>query len=467
MSIALAEQYEENGEYEKALDEYKKSYESNSKDLSLLERLGSLSVMLDKKDDAELYYNKMLELDATNVMAYEQLMDIYVTTDKFKYYIYRGNLHSVSHQYEHAINDYKKALNFCHENHEAQVTTRFVLGTLFEQTGNTTKAIDEYLKILDIDHTQPEVYIRLANMYLTEDVPGSAIETLERAINDGCENDTIREQLSRIYLRNNQPEKAKETTKDELFKIKCMIIAGERDEAFKELSKVEAKYKDNPELYALKAQYYYEEKDYDKALENVLEYNKRQPNTPVGFQMSALIYEGKKDDYNAALNWGKYNLSRGNKDVAINEFLNAYQLKDDDANLLQTLATLLESTGEKHHAMEFYEKLQKLEPANRTALQKLADYRESIGDYRTQADYLEQLLETDKRNLNLIKQLGQLQEKLKNKPEAVKYYKRYLEIAQQGADFDKIQAKLAKLENTEMVQEEGLIDKIMRFFNKD
>ena len=107
MSIALAEQYEENGEYEKALDEYKKSYESNSKDLSLLERLGSLSVMLDKKDDAELYYNKMLELDATNVMAYEQLMDIYVTTDKFKYYIYRGNLHSVSHQYEHAINDYK------------------------------------------------------------------------------------------------------------------------------------------------------------------------------------------------------------------------------------------------------------------------------------------------------------------------------------------------------------------------
>ena len=105
-------------------------------------------------------------------------------------------------------------------------------------------------------------------------------------------------------------------------------------------------------------------------------------------------------------------------------------------------------------------------PTTKT-LQKLADYRASIGDYRMQAEYLEKLLETDKRNLNLIKQLGELQEKLKNKPEAIKYYKRFLEVAQQGVEFEKIQAKLAKLENTEMVQEEGLIDKIMRFFNKE
>lgn len=466
MSITQAEQYEDNEQYDKALEEYKKSYESNPRDLSLLERLANLSNMLGKKDDAEEYYNKILELDATNVMAYEQLMDIYVTTDKFKYYIYRGNLHSVQHQYEHAINDYRKALNFCHDNQDAQTSTRFVLGTLYEQTRNPTKAIDEYLKVLDFDHTHAEVYTRLANLYIIEDAPASAVETLERAIKDGFDTDIIREQLSRLYLKNNQPQLAKETTNNELFKIKCMLVAGEQDEALKELTRVEDKYKDNAELYALKAQYYYETKDFDKALENVLEHSTLLPNSAVGFQMAALIYEGKKDDYNAALNWGRFNLARGNKDVAINEFLNAYQLKEDDADLLQTLAVLLENAGEKHHSMEFYEKLQRLEPANRMALQKLADYRESIGDYTGQADYLEKLLETDKRNIILLHQLGNLHEKLRNKDEAVKYYKRYLEIASEGPEFEKVQKKLAKLENTQMEQEEGLIDKIMRFFNK-
>lgn len=466
MSITQAEQYEDNEQYDKALEEYKKSYESNPRDLSLLERLANLSNMLGKKDDAEEYYNKILELDATNVMAYEQLMDIYVTTDKFKYYIYRGNLHSVQHQYEHAINDYRKALNFCHDNLDAQTSTRFVLGTLYEQTGNPTKAIDEYLKVLDFDHTHAEVYTRLANLYIIEDAPASAVETLERAIKDGFDTDIIREQLSRLYLKNNQPQLAKETTNNELFKIKCMLVAGEQDEALKELNRVEDNYKDNAELYALKAQYYYETKDFDKALENVLEHSKLLPNSAVGFQMAALIYEGKKDDYNAALNWGRFNLARGNKDVAINEFLNAYQLKEDDADLLQTLAVLLENAGEKHHSMEFYEKLQRLEPANRMALQKLADYRESIGDYTGQADYLEKLLDTDKRNIILLHQLGNLHEKLRNKDEAVKYYKRYLETASEGPEFEKVQKKLAKLENTQMEQEEGLIDKIMRFFNK-
>lgn len=466
MSVTLAEQYEDNEQYDKALEEYKKAYEHNKKDLSILERLANLSLMLGKKDDAAGYYSAILALDATNVMAHEQLMDIYVQTDKYKYYICRGNLHSVTQQFEHAINDFKKALNYCQDNHEAQTATRFVLGTLYEQTNNPIKAIDEYLKVLDFDHSNPEVYTRLANLYLTEDATGSAIETLERARKDGFDNDIIREQLSVIYLKNNQPKLAKELTGNDLFRIKCMLAGGEKDEAKKALDEIENKSKDNPEFYALKAQYYYENGEFESALENVKEYSKLQPNTAVGYQMTALIYEGLKDEYNATLNWGRYNLARGNQDVAINEFLNAYQLKEDDANLLQTLANLLESSGEQHHAMEFYEKLQRLEPANKTALQKLADYRESIGDYPMQEEYLAKLLETDKRNIALIKKLAELNEKLKNKPQAVSYYKKYLEIAPEGAEFEKVQNKLAKLENTEIVQEEGLIDKIMKFFSK-
>ncbi len=168
-----------------------------------------------------------------------------------------------------------------------------MLGTLYEQTGNPTKAIDEYLKVLDYDHKQQEVYIRLANIYAREDAVPSAVETLERAIKEGFDTDNIRENLANLYLKNNQPKKAGEITRDELTKIKCLLTEGKTSEAFDALTKAEEKYKDNPKLYSLKAEYYYLEKDFDKALEAVEQYDKFQPNTALAFQMKALIYDEK------------------------------------------------------------------------------------------------------------------------------------------------------------------------------
>ena len=110
MSIETAEQLEENGQYEEAYAEYKKSYAHNPNDLSLLAQLGHVAMILDKKDEAAEYYNKMLTLDATNPTAYEQLMDIYIDTDKYKYYVSRGNYHIVQQQLEHATHDFQKAI---------------------------------------------------------------------------------------------------------------------------------------------------------------------------------------------------------------------------------------------------------------------------------------------------------------------------------------------------------------------
>ena len=223
MSLQTAEQYEENEQYTQAYEEYKKLHEKNPKDLSILERLGHLSMLLDNKEEAADFYTKILEFDATNVLAYEQLMDIYVTTDRFKYYVYRGNLHSVEHQLEHAINDYKKAVNSAQEDKD-MLSARFVLGTLYEQTGNNVKAIDEYLKVIDHEDTHEEVYIRLSNLYLKEDAIPSAIEVLERARKSGFDTINIKEKLSDLYLKNGNPEKAIDITSDELTKVKCNII---------------------------------------------------------------------------------------------------------------------------------------------------------------------------------------------------------------------------------------------------
>ena len=466
MSLQTAEQFEENEQYTQAFEEYKKLYERNPKDLSLLERLGHISMLLDNKEEAAKYYSEILESDATNVLAYEQLMDIYVTTDKYKYYVYRGNMHTVEHKLEHAINDYKKAINCAQEDKEI-ISARFVLGTLYEQEGNNIKAIDEYLKVIEHEDTHEEVYTRLANLYVKEDAVPSAIDVLERGRKAGFDSVNLNEQLADLYLKNQNPEKAIEITSDELTKVKCLLDMDKKSEAFEKLQKMEGQYNHIPQFYSLKAQYYYMTKDFDKALECVEEFDKYEKNSPLTYQMRALIYEEKNDDYNSYLNWGKYNLVRGNKDIAINEFLNANQIKDNDINLLNTLAMLLEESGDKNHAMEFYEKISKLDETDKKSLQKLAEFRESIGDYKAQAEYLLKLYHLDKRNSTTVRQLGEAYEKLRNKPAAVECYEKYLEIGKGNPDYSKIQHKLEKLQNTEMQEEEGFIDKIMKWFNKN
>lgn len=466
MSLQLAEQFEENEQYAEAFGEYKKLYEKNPKDLSILERLGHLAMLLNKHEDAAEYYSKILEFDATNPLAYEQLMDIYVNTDRYKYYVYRGNLHQVEQKYEHAINDYKKALSVTQEEKEI-ISARFVLGTLYELTGQSLKAIDEYLKLVDYESTNEEVYIKLANLYVKENAVGSAVEILERARTHGFDTHNVKESLAALYIKDGNAQKALDVTADDLTKVKCLLENGDTEEAKKMLNDMENNYKNNAQFHSLKAQYYYISKDFDKALECVNEFDKYSNNSPLTYQMRALIYENQNDDYNAHLNWGKYNLLRNEKDVAINEFLNAYQLKDDDENLVSTLAMLLEDSGDRNHAMEFYERLSQIAPNDKKSLEKLAEFRESIGDYRGQADFLEKLYELDKRNASVVKNLAKAYEKLRNKPAAIEFYNKFLEIGKGLPDYEKIQNKVEKLAHTDMQEDEGLIDKIMRWFNKE
>ena len=465
MSLQLAEQYEENEQYEQAYEEYKKLGERNPKDLSILERLGHLAMLLDKKDEAAEYYSKILESDATNTLCYEQLMDIYVTTDKYKYYVYRANLHTVEHKYEHAINDYKKAVNSAQNDNDI-LNARFVLATLYEQEGNNLKAIDEYLKVIDYENTHEDVYLRLSNLYLKEDALPSAIEVLERARKSGFDTPKVKEALADLYVKNGNSESAYEVTSDELTKVRCLLDLGKKSEAFEKLQQMEEQYGHIAQYHSLKAQYYYMTGDYEKALESVEEFDKAEKNSPLTYQMRALIYEEQNNDFLAHINWGKYNLVRGNKDIAINEFLNAYQLKNDDLDLLNTLARLLEENDDKNHAMEMYERIAKLDETDKKALGKLADFRESIGDYREQAEYLLRLYKLDKRNSTVVRKLGEAYEKLHNKPASIECYEKYLEIGKGNPDYAKIKAKLEKLSNTEMSEDEGLLDKIIGWFSK-
>lgn len=465
MSLQLAEQFEANEQYEQAYQEYQKSLEQSPDDLGILERLGHLALILEKPEEAANYYHKILEKDVTNPLAYEQLMSIYENTDRYKYYVYRGNKNSLEGKLEFAINDFKKALS--HASEETQIVmTRLTLANLYRQLGNTMKAIDEYNFILEYDNLHEDIFLQLADIYLKDGAHPSAIDALMRAKQKGFDTDKINEALAAVYLKSGDPEKTIEFTKDELLKIQAMLEIGKVDEAYEKLQSLPEDYKKTPRYYTLQAQYYYSAKEFDKALEFIDEYDKMVPNSPLTYQMRALVYEEKGDEYNTHLNWGKYNITRKNIDVAINEFLNAVQLKDDDIDLLFTLASLLTDTGETNHAAEYYEKIVELDPNNKEALRKLASFREGIGDYKMQVHYLEKIVDVDPKDLGALKDLARGYERIKSNKKAIEIYQKYLDLVKDPVDHKMAQARLDKLTSSVSDEEEsvGLIDKIMKFF---
>ena len=108
--MKLAEQLELDEKYEEAYAEYRKELPHKQNDIELLTKLAHIALILEKKDDAKAYYGKILELDSANILAHEQLIDLFANEDKFKYYLFRGNLHSLQQQFSYAKNDYKKAI---------------------------------------------------------------------------------------------------------------------------------------------------------------------------------------------------------------------------------------------------------------------------------------------------------------------------------------------------------------------
>ncbi|MBO7258197.1 MAG: M48 family metalloprotease, partial [Alphaproteobacteria bacterium] len=136
-------------------------------------------MLVDKKDEAKAYYAKMLEVDSANILAHEQLIDLYANEDKFKYYLLRGNLHALQQLMSHAKNDYKKAIEHAKDSVEA-LPARYLHAGICEEQGKIQEAIDDYLRISDDDENNPLVFIKLAELYEKSEGIIASIEILER-----------------------------------------------------------------------------------------------------------------------------------------------------------------------------------------------------------------------------------------------------------------------------------------------
>lgn len=414
--MTLAEQYENDEQYEKAYEEYKKQYENGKENVHILQKLGHLASILNKKDEAEEYYKKVVALDKKNIVAYEQLMDIcFENNDKFTYYLSRGQMHVLQEQYEHAINDFKKAIAHG-EQDERLNSTRYMLANLYEKTNQPNKAIDEYLKISDTEYASSETYLKLAALYYKTDFLESAIEILQRAKDDGFEG--LDEALAQYYSRANDSEKALNLTKDNMLKARSLMELGRNDEAIELLKSMHDQYKNDSQYCALIAQYYFEIGELETALEKVNEFAKVAPNSPLIYQMRALIYEKKGDEFNEHVNWAKFNNLKGDTDIALNEYMIAHQIDENNIDVIITIADTLDKT-DKNHSVEFYEKLLELQPNNKRALQKLAEFRDRIGDYIEMVNYLDKLKQIDPRNPYVIANYERANQMVTNPPSII------------------------------------------------
>lgn len=392
----LAEQLEQDEKYEEAYAEYKKQMVQKPADVELLTKLGHLALILEKKEDAKIYYAKILEIDPPNILAHEQLIDIFMHEDRFKYYLLRGNLRALQQQMSHAKSDFKKAIDHAKDPQEA-LPARYLYAGLCEGQGRLNEAIDEYLRISDYDEKNPVVFLKLAELYEKTEGLVAAIQTLERGRKDRGFKD-FEEILAGYYIRNSQPEKAHELAQSELTKARALFDMGRNDAGYEILMGVKDKYSKEKIFHSLLAQYYFQKDMFEEAFKEIDEYEKIDSKSPLIYQMRALIYEKQGDAFNEHINWGKYNVMRGEKDVALNEYLTAYRFNDKDVDLIETIAALLEAEGDKTKASEFYERLADVDPKNRLALEKIAEFRESIGDNYGAIEYMERLKEIDPRN---------------------------------------------------------------------
>lgn len=340
-------------------------------------------------------YTKIIELAPGDEVALSQLMDLYLERDKFMYYITRANVNIVQQKYEHAINDVKKALNLESQSIEALRK----LGRLYKVTGKNLRAVDEFLKILDIDANQKDAYMELIDLYTKENSPESAIGIAKKAVANFAQDSEFKNILANLYFKSGDYKNALETVEDDFLKAKILLQDEQNDSAKEILNKLKEDknmYKESNKeqlaaYYLLEAQYYYNKKEFDEALNYVEKYTDLSLPNALSFQMKALIYEGMGDEFKSSYNWGYCYKVRKRFDEAIVEFTHAHNAKPDDKNTLIELANLYANNGEKFASMEYWKKVYEIDKDKRAG-QILGDFYYEQGDLRL-AEYYGKTIE--------------------------------------------------------------------------
>lgn len=470
-SILMKVQELENNElYEEAVKELEKVADKFSDDAEFVKTLAMDYEVLNRPEDAIIYWEKYKKLAPNEPISYSQLIDLYFTKDKFEYYCNRAKLKIIEQKPAQAIDDYKKAIANT-DNQENISDTRLLLGVLYEALGKTTNAIDEYLRLTDVED-DIDIYYRLINLYQKEG-NNELLHFMHTAIQKFPDEVEFKEITAKLYHKSGDLDKALKYAQSDLLKTKIYLEQNKNDKAFEFLKNYNISNKKSDELinyYSLMAEYYYNLDEYDKAFTQLNEIEKLAPNNLLLHQMRAILYEAEKKEFQSHLSWAKYYELRGENQLVNDELLNAHSIEPQNIDIIKKLIKNYENLNDKHAALEFCEKLYKIDEKDFSVLRKLGEFYFAEGEYSVAVNFLEKLYVLNKSDYKNLKLLADAYEKIKDFESAKQALEKYVSLAPVGTETEIIKNKISKM-GTPNYQEssscsDGFLDKIITFFTK-
>ena len=455
----------DNEQYDKAYELLQNSYEKLKEDAEYLEKIALLAKTIGKEEDAEKYWEELVVVNPNSLVAYSELLDIYINKNNYKYYLTRAKYKILNEKVTQSIDDYKKAINSTAEENEI-LNARFLLAKAYEHTGKIQNAIDEYYRIIE-QKDDMAIYYKLADLYCEINDRYSAINILQRGVKAFENVDELSEYLAGLYLREGQYDKALEYARNDFSKIKAYLMKGENNTAFDLLSKINDK--SNANYYALMAEYYFNIKDWDKCNEFIEKFNELSPQNPLVYQMKSLVCDANNDSYGYHYNMGKCYSYKQDYELALSEYLLAHRCDASKSGAVKEIIKINEASGDKSSLMEFYEKLASQEPDNSMALKGLGDIYVDLYEFNSALEYYLKAVKISDSDYDIYYKLGFCYEKLKNISKAKEYYQKYIDKAPLSPDSEKLKEKVSKMASDESditQSQDGFIDKILSLFHK-
>jgi len=341
-------------------------------------------------------YNEIIKLNPVDEVALSCAMDIYLELDdKFNYYLARANVNIAQNKIEYAINDTKKALELNQEN----INARRKLARLYKVANKNLKSIDEFAKLIELSPKEYDVYFEMVELYLKEDALDSAVNIAQSGLKLFPGDEKLCNLAAQLYFKADDLKAAFDIAKSEFLKAKILLQAEKNEDAKKILDSFIPDSLDDTSrknYFILCAQYFYNTKAFDKALENVEAYVKIASPDALSFQMKSLIYEGLDDEFNAYLSRGFMKKLQKKTDEAIAEFLNANRIKPDDKTSLIELAKLYSLIKEKYVSMEYWQRVYNIDQ-DPEAREILAEFYYSDGNFEKAREFGKVLPQKEKK----------------------------------------------------------------------
>ncbi|MDD3149232.1 MAG: tetratricopeptide repeat protein [Candidatus Gastranaerophilales bacterium] len=474
--LRAAEVFELADRDREAIDIYEEFYNKNNKDADIIGKIAHLARVIDDNRKAVEFYNKLLEIDNNDILALNELIDLYQHTNRYAYYQHKSTLNKIEGRPSQAIGCLKKALLET-EDENQQIETRKELAKLYLQQQNYLLAIDEFLKILEKSE-DIEIYKNLAEAYMSVDSPTSAMEVYENILKiTPDEKDSMRE-LAEIYIDFEENKKALvlleklekldfSNPQNAVNIVKVLITLQKDDEAFEKINQVLTKDNKNVEALSVLADFYLIKNESEKALQTAQKIQTIIPNSPFGYKKLAEVNEKLNNSFDTHYNYGIYHDLKGEKQLAIDEFTWALEQNDENINVLLKLAKLYEEVGEEYVAGEYYEKIYGIDNSNISALKKMSDIFIEKEDYSRAMDVCDAILKINENDIDARLNLAIIQEAQKDYENALINYNLYLEKAPLTPQISEIRKK-TELLNKKINGEdnEGLLNKVFKIFFK-